>query len=166
MATLTDAEPALEVRAQRATLVSQAAWQRMGPELDPFVDRPKVVRCDDQAAAFEPLQDEASYGVDTGNCNYVTAYQRSLTDVRAGERLIVRLWHFALSAPEPTQAHVAVMLDGEPLLDENIPIPSPAGLVAREVVASDSVAQDAPVFFHLHNHGENSWALLEISTGP
>lgn len=113
--TLTDARPALEVRAQRATLVSHAAWERIAAELDPFVDRPKVVRCDGQAAAFEPLQDEASYSVDTGNCNYVTAYQRSLTDVRAGERLDVRLGHFELSAPEPAQAHVAVMLDGDSL---------------------------------------------------
>ena len=150
----------------RVPLVDHTAWERLAPELDPFTDRPPSVTCTDEATAFELLAAEAAYGVDTGLCNYVTVRQRAREHVAIGERIIVRLWHFELSAPEPADAHAVVALDGEPLLDERIPIPSHGGLIQREIVARRAFAKDAPVLFHLHNHGDNSWALIEVSAGP
>ena len=158
--------PELSEQRARVPLVDHTAWERLAPELDPFTDRPGNVTCADEATAFELLSEEAAYGVDTGLCNYLTARQRAREHVAMGERIIVRLWHFALSAPEPADAHAAVALDGEPLLDERIPIPSHGGLIQREVVAGRAFDKGSPVLFHLHNHGDNSWALVEVSAGP
>ncbi|MDB4974017.1 MAG: hypothetical protein JWN48_2358, partial [Myxococcaceae bacterium] len=81
----------------------------------------------------------------------------------AGETLKVRLWHFELSAPEPATAHVAVLVDGLAILDETVPIPAAGGLLIKELRVPRPIPAGAPVYFHLHNHGANSWALVEVS---
>jgi hypothetical protein len=80
--------------------------------------------------------------------------------------LKVRLWHFELSAPDPAQAHAVLLVDGLTVLDERIPIPKPGGLMVHELRVERDIPAGAPVYFHLHNHGENSWALVELSAGP
>ena len=154
-------EPASQ---NRGPLTDPVRWQEVDPGEDPFADRPTRVAC--TAAMPEVLSGELVYSVDTATCNYLTARQSSLRAVAAGQRVKVRLWHFALSAPEPAEAHAAVWLNGEPLLDEHIPIPQPGGLIVREVVAEATVPEGAPVLFHLHNHGENSYSLVEVRAGP
>lgn len=147
------------------SLVDHKLWSRVKPADDPFSDVPPQVDCEFSATNYEYLGDEWAFSVDTGSCNYVTAQQRALRDVASGEAIKVRLWHFELSAPEPAEAHAAVMVDGIPVLDERIPIPAPGGLVVREVRVERAIAAGAPVLLHLHNHGANSWSLVEISNG-
>lgn len=165
-----DAAPAAPERdaraATRTSIVDHDRWWRLAASEDPFLDRLLDVRCTPAAVMAEVLADERAYGVDTGACNYLTAEQPARRAIAAGETIKVRLWHFALSAPEPAQAHAAVWVDGIPILDERVDIPGPGGLLVREHKLARSVALDAPVHFHLHNHGENSWALVEVSAGP
>jgi hypothetical protein len=52
------------------------------------------------------------------------------------------------------------------VLDERIPIPRPGGLIARQRTLERALPAGAPVYFHLHNHGANSWSLVEVSAGP
>lgn len=161
------ASPDQDVRATtRTSIVDHDRWWRLPASDDPFPDRLVDVRCTPAAAMAEVLADERAYGVDTGACNYLTAEQPVQRAIAAGETIKVRLWHFALSASEPAQAHAAVWVDGIPVLDERVDIPGPGGLLVREHKLARGVALDAPVHFHLHNHGENSWALVEVSAGP
>jgi hypothetical protein len=158
--------PALPPHAARTSLIDPRLWTQLGPEEDPFEDRPDLVECAVDGVAPEFLTDELTYGVDTGRCNYVTARQPAQTHVTVGETVVVRLWHFALTAPNPGEAHAVVDIDGLRLLDQRVPIPAPGGLIKVAVPLQRSVAAGAPVHFHLHNHGANSWALVEVSTGP
>jgi hypothetical protein len=59
-----------------------------------------------------------------------------------------------------------IRVDGLSVLDERIPIPKPGGLIVRELRVERDIPAGAPVYFHLHNHGANSWALVEVSAGP
>jgi hypothetical protein len=113
----------------------------------------------------EALGGDDAFSVDTGRCSYLTVMQPALRAVAAGEVLQVRLWHFDLTAFEPAEAHAAVLVDGLALLDERVPIPSPGGLLVKEVPAERVIPAGAPVYFHLHNHGTNSWSLVEVSAG-
>jgi hypothetical protein len=149
----------------RGSLVDHKLWSRVKPAADPFSDGPAQVDCEFSATNYEYLGDEWAFSVDTGSCNYVTVQQPALRDIASGETIKLRLWHFELSAPEPAEAHAAVMVDGILVLDERIPIPAPGGLVVRELRIERAVEAGAPVLFHLHNHGANSWSLVEVSNG-
>jgi hypothetical protein len=149
----------------RKSLVDHKLWSRVEAVDDPFSDGPAQVDCGFSATNYEYLGDEWAFSVDTGFCNYVTVQQPALRDIASGETIKLRLWHFELSAPEPAEAHAAVVVDGITILDERIPIPAPGGLVVREVRVERAVEMGAPVLFHLHNHGANSWSLVEVSNG-
>ena len=46
---------------------------------------------------------------------------------------------------------------------KRLPIPAEGGLIVKEVRATSAIPAGSTVFFHLHNHGMNSWALVELS---
>ena len=161
-----DAGITLERASERTSLVASNAWRVMGAVDDPFDDRPEGASCPDGAYMAELLSETPVFSVDTGDCTYLTAEQRSLRHVVAGEKLVVRVWHFALHASESALAHVAVRVGERTLLDTTVPIPAAGGLINIEQAASESIPEGAPVYFHLHNHGDNSWSLVELSTGP
>jgi hypothetical protein len=149
----------------RTSLVSPAHWQLLDAGEDPFQDRPALIDCLSGAVVAEDLGGEYVLGIETGFCNYMTALQATQRAVAVGEVIKVRLWHFELSAPDPAEAHAVLQIDGLRILDERIPIPAPGGLTVRMLRVERAIAAGAPVYFHLHNHGANSWALVEVSAG-
>jgi hypothetical protein len=114
----------------------------------------------------ELLSGERALGVDTGTCPYLTASQATKRTIAIGETIKVRLWHFELNAPEAAEAHAALLVDGIEVLNEVLPIPQAGGLIVRQIRVARAVPMGAPALFHLHNHGANSWALVEVSAGP
>lgn len=152
------------ISSARENLVIHEFWST--PTEDPFDDRPADAGCNRAGIMPELLAEEPVFSVDTGFCGYITVAQPTLREIAAGQSIKVRLWHFELSAPMPAQAHAAVLVDGLHVLDELIPIPSPGGLLVRELVAPRAIPKGASVYFHLHNHGSNSWSLVEVSAGP
>jgi hypothetical protein len=146
------------------TLVDHEQWQVVHGAEDPFdSERPPIVNCSAEAARFEEFGGEPSFGVDTLSCDYVTVAQPSLRDVCAGDQLQIRIWHFELTAPSPGEAHIAVMLGEHSLFDSRYPIPSDSGLDFPVVTAPSDIAKGSPAVFHVHNHGDNSFNILELS---
>jgi hypothetical protein len=150
----------------RTPLVVPERWLLLDAAVDPFADRPATVDCSSAGVVPETLSEERVLGVETGWCNYLTALQPTQRAVQPGELIKVRLWHFELSAPEPAEAHAAVHIAGLRVLDEHIAIPGPGGLIVKQFITEQLIPAGAPVHFHLHNHGANSWALVEVSAGP
>jgi hypothetical protein len=161
-----DASEAQTATPVGASLVLPDLWRTVEPVEDPFEDRPETTTCPSWAAAAETLGGERAFGVDTGSCNYITVMQESREAVAAGESIKIRLWHFELSAPTEAEAHAALLIDGLAVLDERVAIPQAGGLISRQVRLTRAVAAGARVYFHLHNHGSNSWALVEVSRAP
>jgi hypothetical protein len=161
-----DAAASLPPARERTSLVDSSTWQVMSATDDPFADRPEDAACPEGAYMPEFLSEEPVFSVDTGGCTYLTAQQRTLRHVAAGETLVLRVWHFSLNAGESAMAHVAVRIGEKTLLDTTVPIPAPGGLLNVEQVAPESIPEGAAVYFHLHNHGDNSWSFVELSTGP
>jgi hypothetical protein len=150
----------------RSALVAPAFWQDVDAATDPFGDRPSTTQCAPGAVMAELLGGEPAFSVNTGQCDYVSVVQPSRQAALVGDVVKVRLWHFDLSAPEAAEAHAVVMLGDLKVLDERIAIPQPGGLLARQVTLERALPAGLPVYFHLHNHGANSWSLVEVSTGP
>jgi len=154
------------VRRVRTSLIDHTDWRVLDPQEDPFADRPSQSVCGIEGVSVTLLAGELSYDIETGRCNYITAVQSTQRAVTIGELLKLRVWHFELTAPAPAEAHVVVMVDGVYLLDTRVAIPAPGGLIQSELRVDRSIASGSPIYFHLHNHGQNSWALVEVSAGP
>lgn len=144
-------------------LVDHARWSAVAPPDDPFDDRPAEVSCQEGGYGAEDFEGEASFSVLTGLCGYLTATQPALVSAAAGDSINVRLWHFDLTSPNPGEAHAAIVLEDTVIWEERVAIPSKGAMLEASVELAVPVPADRPVYFHLHNHGANSWSLIELS---
>jgi hypothetical protein len=149
-------------------LVTAADWLVVPPERDVFVAmRPETVECppSDGYAAVD-FGGEPAFEVHTQFCNYLTVEQPLVDDVAAGELVNVRVWHFQLSAPEPAVGYTAVAVEGAVRWEQEVEIPADSGLLSSGWVTDHELPAGTLVQFHVHNHGFNSWSLIEITAEP
>jgi hypothetical protein len=60
------------------------------------------------------------------------------------------------------QAHVALTIGDWTVFEEHIEVPGAEGSYSPQVIVPHDIEIGAPITFHLHNHGSNSWRLLSI----
>ncbi len=161
-----DAGPEASTPRARVDLVDAEEWQLVEEADDPFEDRPDGFRCLEASYRAQDLGGERVFDVETDTCEYITVTQPSLADVLAGDFLKARVFHFDLRAPSPAEAHVAIGIGSDVPVDVRVPIPSEGALIGPVWQAPRDIAAGTPVYFHLHNHGTNSWAMVELSSGP
>lgn len=150
-----------------APLVDPAGWSLTAEADDPFsAQRPPDAICDSLGYGPEDYEGELALFVETGVCNYATFEQPALGDVAVGERLRLRLYHDVLRAPEPSVAHAALIVGDDVAWESAFGIPSSAELIDERWIAANAVSAGDPIRFHVRNHGENSWALIEVSHEP
>lgn len=158
-------EPPAEPHEPEAVpLVDVTSFVDVPIDADAFAQhRPMELSCDEPGWVYEPLGGAPALEIDTGKCPYVTVGQSTLQDVQEGDQLLVRLFHFELTAPEPAVAHLAVALEGTVLWEIEVPIPSPSTLVVERIPLVEDAEAGADLQFHARNHGFNTYSLLEIS---
>jgi hypothetical protein len=141
------------------SLVDHLSWSPLEAAEDPFAEhRPESVVCPEWARELEG----EVYEIQTDDCNYASLTQPSLLPLRAGERIDVVYWHLRLWAPEMAQAHVALTIGDWTVFEEHIEVPGAEGSYSPQVIVPHDIEIGAPITFHLHNHGSNSWRLLSI----
>ncbi len=152
---------------ERTSLIDLERFELMAAPDDPFDDRPgNPEPCASRAYLTEDLGGERVFSVYTELCSYATFMQPTVVPVRRGEFLNLRLWHFALLAPEAAEAHLVVGIDGTGgALDERIAIPAESALMRKSWQAPQDYPAGTPVYFHVHNHGDNEYLFIELSTG-
>lgn len=133
-------------------------WQPVAAADDPFDDRPGEVVCPEHGYGTEVTLFE----VETEVCHYATFAQPTPVALRAGDIVRTTAWHLTLWAPEPAEAHVAFRLGDGPEWARRIAIPSAEAAYAIELVVDADVPAGTPLYFHVHNHGVNSYRLLEV----
>ncbi len=154
-------EPAL-IGSPRA-LISHDNWRLATAEEDPWAAfRPADIACPSGSRNPEDFAGTYSYGIATAECPYTTMVQETLADACKGESFYVWHWNFALTAPENTTAHIGVQI-GEVTRWEAIrAIPSEAALAAEAIILEEDVPKGSPIFFHVRNHGANTYQLLDL----
>jgi len=143
-------------------LTATEAWEEVAAEDDPAADRPDTINCPTGSWIQEDLAGEPSVEIDTGLCNYLALGQPALTELEEGDTLHLRLWHLELYSDSASLAHAALYVADSLVWEEDIPIPSDAGMVRPEILVEEDTEAGAPVVFHLHNHGFNTWNLLTV----
>lgn len=140
-------------------IVDHLEWEMLDAVADPLAEhRPDIVECGIAGWYVEDDKLEA----DTNNCNYLALRQPSLVAIEAGQQIGLDLYHFDLVAPEPALAHLAILVDGELLWEDEVEIPSFAHVYTEVFVSPLSAPAGAEVVFHLHNHGQNTWVLQAL----
>jgi hypothetical protein len=150
------------------SLVDHDVWQVVTGDDDPFAALVAADAACDPDAGYraEYFGEEYVFSIDTAFCNALTVMQPTTVSIAAGERLRTRIWHFSLTADKPAEAYVAIALGDDVIMDETLPIPSGSGLSLLTWTASESVPDGTPIYFHVHNHGDNSWSFIELSKIP
>lgn len=133
----------------------------LGSVDDPYSDRPVDFPCNPEGLQFEELGGEPVFSIETGACAYTTAVAPLTTALSAGDTIEARVWHFALLGPNAA-AHVSVRVGDAVVLDERVDIPGESGMSLASVTLDGPHATGTPVYFHLHNHGANSWSWLGL----
>ena len=101
--------------------------------------------------------------VDTQACNYVTLTQTSVQPIAAGQRVQVRAWWQILASVEPTEGYIAVLIGDWLLFDERVAIPGDADARTVRIESPRAYPAGTPIYFHVDNHGYNSWTLGSLT---
>ena len=72
------------------------------------------------------------------------------------------LWHGDLAFEETATAHVAISIGGELVWEQAVKIPTEAEIFDVKVPLDFEAPAGTPVEYHLHNHGYNTWTLLQL----
>ena len=141
------------------SLAIPSAWTPSAPADDPFLDeRPADVACatgwGEEGGLFEVNTDACAYGAFT---------QPSLASIEPGDAIELVLVHDALAADAPATAHVALAIGDAIAWTESIAIPGEADILRPQWVADEVQPVGAPLHFHVHNHGANSYRLVALT---
>lgn len=146
-------------------LVDHDQWRLATAAEDPWREfRPADdIACPSGARKAEDFSGHYAYSVTSTSCPYTTVVQATIADACKGEDLYVWIWNYALVADEPATATMGVQLGDRMIWTDTRPIPGPAGLEATRVPLPEDVPAGTPIFFHVRNHGQNSYELIELS---
>lgn len=124
-------------------------------EHDPLVlHRPEEIDCNTLVGW---TMEEGLLEVNTAECNYLSLSEPAAVSAPAGAWVKTRISYFDLTAPEPTEAHLALLVEGRILWEATIAVPSAADILDVEAQLTEDVAKGDSIGMHLHNHGQNSW---------
>lgn len=121
--------------------------------------RPEVVDCDGLASWY---LEAGLLEVDSGRCNYLSLSEPAAVAAPAGARVTMEVSHYDLTAAEPGEAHLALLVRNVVLWETTIPVPSDANVLKISVTLPIDVAKGDPVGFHLHNHGQNTYTFGKV----
>lgn len=156
MASLASACSTDKVSLVERTLVDNRQWKNASLAADPLQgEQPAVVDC--SVAGWFVEYDILE--VDTGQCNYAWIEHPALVDVPPGSTVTTTLVHYDLLADAEAEAHFAILFGDDMQWETRVPIPSVANVIDVTWTSTRALRAGEPVRVHLHNHGQNFWAL-------
>jgi len=140
-------------------LIDNQSWRRYDAAADPL---PSHQPAEPSCAASATFVEFGSFEIDTTRCNYVLSEHPAQLAIAAGTQVKMELLHYDLIAPEPAQAHVALLFGDALQWETNIPIPRAGDVLKASFLATKAVALGEPIRLHLHNHGGNAYLIIAV----
>ena len=101
--------------------------------------------------------------ISSAPCMYVTMDQGLQSAVAKGDRIRVRLWHFPITVPGTFHVRLAIGDPAEVVWEEQVQAPFPDAKLYVDVFdAPADWPAGTPVFWHIQNHGTNSFELVDL----
>ncbi|HAN30622.1 MAG TPA: hypothetical protein DCQ06_03400 [Myxococcales bacterium] len=156
-ATFGDAGPLALATAWTAVTQDQDPWW---PELSEG-----LTVCADADVLVEEQDGDQWYEVKTTYCNYWTATQPSLVAIAPGDLLRIRVYRWKILDGEGGFELTLSIGAGakQALWQQKLAIPGKSGLWAEEILQTQAWPKGSPLYWHVQNHGINSWNLIEVS---
>jgi hypothetical protein len=152
-----------DASAREVTLASREGWTLDQAETDPLAaHRDETTPCSVEALTVEAT----GFEISTEACNYASVTQPALEALHEADLLQFSVWWETLAALEPSEAHLALLVDGTVLWEDHVSIPGLADVRAVEVPVANDPPAESPVTFHLHNHGSNTWKIGDVMLVP
>ena len=150
---------------EKVEVVDMTAWRLLSTDEDPFTPPPDAVLCSAENIRMEPFGNgPVAVDIDTATaCGWATVEQPTTEDLTAGDEVQLRIFYFSQTSFPQDVAEVIIAFDGEPFFSVEVPIPTSSQLEAPLIVVDRDIPTGTPVQFHVGNHGDNSWNLLEVS---
>jgi hypothetical protein len=147
--------------------IPAAVWTSAAVAEDPFVEfelEDGRVRCSPFAYRLEANWLE----VTTTDCNYATLVYRFSREVLAGDVITGEIAWATLASLEPAIGTLAfATARGGVLWTHQVSIPGLADIVTVEFTLGESAPAGSALYFHVRNHGYNTWQLSPLTlTGP
>jgi hypothetical protein len=117
-----------------------------------------VVRCD----ARDAREESGGLEISTIDCNSATLVQPLERDLAVGSQLSVLVWWATLASDAPARAELELRIGETTLWTLGVDIPGEADVADPIIVIDREFLSGAPVYFHLHNHGYNTWNINRI----
>lgn len=144
---------------QLRTLVDHSAWASAELAADPLrAHQPESVVCGIAGWYVEYGQLE----IDTARCNYAWIEHPAQVAIPIGSQVTTVFSHFDLAAPEPADAHAAVLFGDAIQWETVVTIPQPGNALELAWEASVALEVGDPIRVHLHNHGQNFWSVASL----
>ncbi len=146
-------------------LVAADGWSFVEPAVDTIWPLPAgTTPCTAEDIQLASFGDDDAVEIDTRfGCGQATVSQPIAHPLQAGDDVLMRVFYFSQATFPAAQAAVAIALDGDVVVSELVDIPASGGLLAPVVSVARDIDAGALAHFHVGNHGDNSWNLIELS---
>lgn len=142
-------------------LVGLEDWSPIERERDPFIEDEPPAECEAPGVSVE--EEQSWLELDTTECGFITVIAGAQGDVEEGQEMSLEVSHFDLDAAEPASAELRLRFEDCDVWEKSIAIPGDASVYRERFASPCSIAQGGQVLFHLHNHGQNTYQLRDIS---
>jgi hypothetical protein len=143
---------------QKGALLEHTLWKNVERANDPYRSMAPPGECKDVAYKLE----DGVIEVETGICSFLTVTQPLARDLPAGTKLHLIYWHLQLTAASSAFGYFSLTMNDTEIHVNKIPIPSPPKVYDMTLTLKKDFKKGQPIYFHIHNHGSNSWKLLSL----
>ena len=146
-------------------MVDPAAWAFVPNEQDPLWPAPEgAALCSADEIQVQNFGEDQAVEVDTRfGCGWATVEQPIGVDLKKGDELQIRVFYFSQASFPQDTAEVAIAIDGDVVSSTIVDIPTSSDIIKPRVVVDRDIAAGSMALFHIGNHGDNSWNLIELS---
>jgi hypothetical protein len=136
-------------------------WSRVARADDPLIEEPSAV-AECRGAGFWLERDLGWLEIDSGACGWVTLRAPARGEVVLGQELALAVSHYDLIAGAPAEASLRLLFEDCQVWSRDISIPSPAAVYEEQFASPCALGENAPILFHVHNHGQNTYQFRGI----
>ncbi len=105
------------------------------------------------------------FEIETDLCAFATFVQPLPIDLAATSPVAFVSWHLDLWAQEPSTATVVLQIGDERIYEATFAVPGPEDVASISTVLADDHPAGTQAWWHVSNHGYNSYRLGDVELG-
>jgi hypothetical protein len=147
-------------------LVHAARWEALSVDDDPIADPSldAADQCPDEALTVEVTEDGLYLDIDTTTCSWLTVTQTAIAPLQVGDTM--RVWAFRWPNLVAEGQGLLRLSAGDPpvtLWEHRPDLPQDRSeLYYEDLPVTHGVPTGTPLYWHVANHGQNVWSLVNV----